>query len=130
MSSIIIAVVMNYVQKLELNYFSPVCIVSSIALFNLFVLIKPTRYKIINYLSSTVFGIFIVHGYFIYQIKKIIPIEAIVNLSMLPRLCGILLFVLIVFIISILISIILNVIVDRIFMSRLARIKSLLYEVK
>lgn len=129
-TSVLMAVVMHCVQKVELNYFSPICIISAVALFNYFALVKPSENKVVNYLSSTVFGIFIVHGLFISLCDKIIKIESIVNLSPMLRVGGILLFALSVFVLSILMSIVLNVIIDKIFMPCISRVKVLSYEVK
>ena len=128
-SSIIMALVMYYIHKVELNYFSPVCIAASIALFNLFVLIKPSTLKFINYLSSTVFGVFIFHGFVLTQLKKVISIESIVSSPVLQRLVGILLFAFIVFAISVVISIVLNVLIDKLIMKYISRINSLSYEI-
>ena len=130
LSSLVIALIMHYINKIELNYFSPVCILGAVALFNLFALIKPTRNKIINYLSSAVFGVYIVHLSVISQIRKFISIEDVVNNPIYIRLLGILLYSFIVFIISLLISIILNYIIDKTLMPILAKFKALSYEVK
>lgn len=129
-SSIIIALVMHFIQKVELNYFSPICIISAIAFFNFFALLKPVTNKAINYLSSTVFGIFIVHNFCISQLSKIVSIKSIVDQDPIPRICGILLFAFSVFVLSIMISIVLKQIIDRYIMPLLSRIESLSYEVK
>lgn len=129
LSSIIMALVMHYIHKVELNYFSPICIAASIALFNFFVLIKPSGLKFINYLSSTVYGVFIVHGFVLTQLKKVISIESIVSSPILQRLVGILLFAFIVFTISVIISIVLNALIDKLIMKYILRIKLLSYEI-
>lgn len=129
-SSIIMSLVMCYTQKVELNYFSPVCIIAAISLFNCFALMKPSNLKIVNYLSSTVFGIFIVHGFVIYQVTKFISIEDVVSKSIAIRLGGIVLVALIVFAISMSISIILSAIVNKTIAVRLSKAKYLSYKIK